>query len=41
MTTSYLMRHSEPFKKNLGINDTHEELLFSNISGGTNEIKYN
>ena len=31
MTTIYLMRHSEPFKKNLGINDTHEELLFSNI----------
>lgn len=31
MTTIYLMRHSEPFKVHRGIEDIHEDLLFSNI----------
>ena len=31
MTTIYLMRHSEPFKMHRGIEDIHEEFLFSNI----------
>ena len=31
MTTIYLMRHSEPFKMHRGIEDIHEDLLFSNI----------
>lgn len=31
MTTVYLMRHSEPFKEHRGIEDTRENILFSNI----------
>ena len=31
MTTVYLMRHSEPFKKHRGIEETNEDILFSNI----------
>ena len=31
MTIIYLMRHSEPFKIHRGIEDIHEEFLFSNI----------
>ena len=31
MTTIYLMRHSEPFKVHRGIEDIHEDLIFSNI----------
>lgn len=31
MTTIYLVRHSEPFKKHRGIEEVHESLLFSNI----------
>lgn len=31
MTTIYLVRHSEPFKKHRGIEEAHESLLFSNI----------
>ena len=31
MTTIYLMRHSEPFKTHLGIEDTTEGLLFNNM----------
>lgn len=31
MTTIYLIRHSEPFKVHRGIEDVHEEFLFSNI----------
>lgn len=31
MTTLYLVRHSEPFKKHRGIEDVNENILFSNI----------
>lgn len=31
MTTVYLMRHSETFKEHRGIEDTRENILFSNI----------
>lgn len=31
MTTVYLVRHSEPFKKHKGIEEVNESLLFSNI----------
>ena len=31
MTTIYLVRHSEPFKKHRGIEEVHESILFSNI----------
>jgi len=31
LTTIYLMRHSEPFKMHLGIEDVNESLLFKNI----------
>ena len=31
MTTIYLMRHSEPFKVHRGIEDIHDDFLFSNI----------
>ena len=31
MTTVYLMRHAEPFKKHRGIEETSEDILFSNI----------
>lgn len=31
MTTVYLVRHSEPFKVHRGIEETNEDILFSNI----------
>lgn len=31
MTTVYLVRHAEPFKVHRGIDETNEEILFSNI----------
>ena len=31
MTTVYLVRHSEPFKVHRGIEETKEDILFSNI----------
>jgi len=31
MTTVYLVRHSEPFKVHCGIEETNEDILFSNI----------
>lgn len=31
MTTVYLIRHSEPFKVHRGIEETNEDILFSNI----------
>ena len=31
MTTLYLVRHSEPFKNHIGIEDINETILFSNI----------
>lgn len=31
MKIVFLMRHSEPFKEHMGINDVKEDLLFSNI----------
>ena len=32
MTTVYLVRHSEPFKAHIGIEEVNESILFSNIS---------
>ena len=31
MTTVYLVRHSEPFKDHIGIEEVNESILFSNI----------
>lgn len=31
MTELYIMRHSEPLKKHIGIEDVNEDILFSNI----------